>query len=150
MRRLPDAPDKRRLQYFKRIYQHLEHFQALLETGEMALPGIVTIPETGEEVYLPDMMTGIASLPDRQRQAFELICLGGYTEGAATAIMLPHSKWSTPIQQYADIALARMVRAYDEKQEGTWVPKVYQRRSKKCVDCEAEELEKEEQLAAVG
>jgi len=75
-------------------------------------------------------MTGILSLPDRQREAFELICLRGFTEGAATDIMLPESQWSTPIQQYADTALARMVKAYDEKQAGTWVPRIYVKRSK--------------------
>lgn len=134
MRKLPTDPVKRRAQFLKRVYQHLDHFNSLLETGEMDMPGIVLIcgdeilPD--EEIYLPDLMTGILSLPDRQREAFELICLQGFTEGAATDIMLPESKWSTPIQQYADIALARMIKAYDERQAGTWVPKVYVKRSK--------------------
>jgi hypothetical protein len=95
-RRLPDDPTKRRLQIAKRLFQHLQHFQSLLESGEMDLPGIVTIPETGEEIYLADMMVGIDSLPPRQREAFELICLGGWTETDATKVMLPGSKWSTP------------------------------------------------------
>lgn len=119
VRKLPDDPVKRRLQFLKRIYQHLEHFRALMESGEMDLPGIVTTPE-GEEVYLADLLVGLDDLPPRQRQAFELICLRGYTETAATKIMLPHSKWSTPVQQYADTALARMVAAYDLKQAGPW------------------------------
>ena len=134
MRRLPTDPVKRRLQIMKRIYQHLDHFNALIEAGEMDMPGIIPIHDEilpYEEIYLPDMMTGILSLPPRQREAFELICLKAYTEGAATAIMLPDSQWSTPIQQYADSALARMVSAYDDKQAGVWVPKVYQRRVKK-------------------
>lgn len=76
----------------------------------------------GEEIYYGDLLVGIDTLPPRQRQAFELICLEGYTETAATKIMLPDSKWSTPVQQYADAALARMVAAYDEKQAGTWDP----------------------------
>lgn len=118
-RRLPDDPVKRRLQWFKRIYQHLQHFQELLETGAMPMPGIVTTPE-GEEIYLPDLMVGIDNLPPRQREAFTLICLQGYTETAATQVMLPNSKWSTPVQQYADTALSRMVAAYDKKQAGIW------------------------------
>jgi hypothetical protein len=133
MRRLPDDPTKRRLQIFKRCFQHLEHFKALIESGEMEMPGIIVVVDTVlgvEEIYLPDLMTGILSLPDRQREAFELICLRGFTEGAATDIMLPESQWSTPIQQYADTALARMVKAYDEKQAGTWVPRIYVKRSK--------------------
>ena len=119
-RRLPDDPAKRRAQIFKRLYQNLPHFQALLESGQMEFPGIITIPDTGEEVYLADLMVGHPTLPPRQRQAFDLICLQGYTETAATKIMLPDSKWSTPCQQYADTALARMVAAYDAKQNGSW------------------------------
>jgi len=65
-------------------------------------------------------MCGIDSLPPRQREAFELICIQGFTETDATRIMLPDSRWSTPIQQYADSALVRMIKAYDDKQAGTW------------------------------
>lgn len=118
-RRLPDDPVKRRLQWFKRTYQHLEHFQCLLESGEMTMPGIITTPE-GEEIYLSDMLCGLEDLPPRQREAFTLICLQGYTETAATKVMLPNSRWSTPVQQYADTALARMVAAYDKRQLGMW------------------------------
>lgn len=88
-----------------------------MELGVIPLPGIVTTPE-GEEVYLGDMMRGIDDLPPRQREAFVMICLQGYTETAATRVMLPNSKWSTPVQQYADTALARMVAAYDAVQNG--------------------------------
>lgn len=117
MAKLPDDPHKRRLRYFKGIYQHLEHFRSLMESGALPLPGIVTTPE-GEEVCLADMMSGIDLLPPRQREAFEMICLQGYTETAATRVMLPNSKWSTPVQQYADTALFRMVSAYDAVQNG--------------------------------
>ena len=101
----------------KGIYQHLEHFRSLMESGVIPLPGIVTTPE-GEEIYLADMMAGIDDLPPRQREAFGMICLQGYTETAATRVMLPNSKWSTPVQQYADTALARMVAKYDAVQAG--------------------------------
>jgi hypothetical protein len=90
----------------------------------MPMPGIVILPD-GEEIYLGDMLIGIDNLPPRQRQAFELICLQGYTETAATKIMLPNSKWSTPCQQYADTALERMIKSYDEKQAGTYVHTPY-------------------------
>lgn len=121
VRKLPDDPYKRRRQHFKRIFQHLGHFRSLLESGAMELPGVVVFPD-GEEVYLGDLMVGIETLPPKQRQAFELICLLSYTETAATEIMLPNSKWSTPVQQYADEGLDKMIRAYDEKQNGTWNP----------------------------
>lgn len=130
-RKLPEDPHKRRVQQIKRIYQHLEHFQALIEDGHMSLPGIVTIPETGEEIYLADLMVGIDSLPPRQREAFELICLQEWTETDATKKMLPDSKWSTPVQQYADTALGRMIAAYDNYQVSGELPDDYQERRKK-------------------
>lgn len=128
-RKLPVDPKKRRREYFKRLFQHLEHFHALMESGDMMVPGIVDLPE-GEQVFLADMMTGIETLPPRQRQAFELICMKSYTESAARDIMLPDSQWTTPIQQYADAALERMIKAYDAKQDGTWNPQEMMKKRK--------------------
>lgn len=127
-RRLPDYdPDadgpyetsKRRIQIFKRIYQNMGHWHAQQEDYGMS-PVITTID--GEDVYYFDLMTGKDTLPLRQHQAFELICLQGYTESAATEILLPDSKWSTPVQQYSDDGLKKMIAAYDAKQAGTWDP----------------------------
>lgn len=133
VRKLPEDPAKRRIQHMKRLFQHLEHFRSQLEAGNFTLPLIVTIPDTGEEVYLEDLMCGIDSLPPRQREAFELICLGGWTETDATKVMLPDSRWSTPIQQYADSALIRMIESYDQKQAGTWKYVKYEAKTKKAV-----------------
>lgn len=110
---------KRRIQIFKRVYQNMEHWHAQQEDYGMS-PVITTID--GEDVYFFDLMTGIDTLPLRQHQAFELICLKGYTESAATEILLPDSKWSTPVQQYSDDGLKKMIAAYDAKQAGTWDP----------------------------
>lgn len=135
-RRLPDydpdrdgeyATSKRRAQLFKRVYQNYYHWKSLRETGE--IDDVLSIG--GEEIYLGDLMTGIDILPLRQRQAFELICLRGYTESAATAILLPHSRWSTPVQQYSDDGLRKMIAAYDAKQEGTWDPATARRKRRK-------------------
>lgn len=115
-RKLPLDPAKRRRQHMKRLYQHLEHFKSQVEAGNFDLPLVITIPKTGEDVYIDDLMVGIDSLPPRQREAFELICLAGWTETDATRKMLPGSQWSTPIQQYADTALDRMIAAYDQAQ----------------------------------
>lgn len=123
----PYAKSKRRVQIFKRIYQHMQHWMCFMETGDM--DDIITTID-GEEVYYYDMLIGIDTLPPRQREAFELICLQGYTESAATSIMLPNSQWSTPVQQYADMALLRMVDAYDQKQAGTWDPKKAKKKRK--------------------
>lgn len=135
-RRLPDfdperdgdySTSKRRTQVFKRIYQNYFHWKSLRETGEV--DDILTIE--GEEIYFGDLMTGIDILPPRQRQAFELICLRGFTESAATAILLPHSRWSTPVQQYSDDGLKKMIAAYDAKQDGTWDPSKVRRKGRK-------------------
>ena len=126
-RRLPDydpqrdgdyATSKRRIQVFKRVYQHYHHWRSLREAGQV--DDVLSVD--GEDIYIGDLMTGIDTLPLRQRQAFELICLQGYTESAATAILLPHSRWSTPVQQYSDDGLKKMVSAYDAKQNKTWDP----------------------------
>jgi hypothetical protein len=119
-RRLPEDPDKRRLQIFKRAYQNLEHWRALIE--DRGMDTVIPDPGTGEDIYIGDLMVGIDTLPRQQRAAFELICLKGYTETAARDVLLPHSKSSTPVQQYADSGLARMVKAYDAKQAGLWPP----------------------------
>jgi hypothetical protein len=120
VRRLPEDPDKRRLQVFKRVYQHLEHFRALAEDRGMDM--VVPDPATGEDIAVNDLLVGLESLPGQQRKAFELICLQGYTETAARDVLLPNSKSSTPVQQYADSGLIRMVDAYDLNQQGQWPP----------------------------
>ena len=135
-RRLPDydperdgdySLSKRRAQLFKRVYQNYYHWRSLRETGE--INDVLNVD--GEEIYLGDLMTGIETLPLRQRQAFELICLRGYTESAATAILLPNSRWSTPVQQYSDDGLRKMIAAYDAKQDGTWDPATAHRKRRK-------------------
>lgn len=116
---------------FKRIYQQRERFISALEAGYFSLPLIITIPETGEEIGFDDLMVGIDSLPPQQRKAFELICCLEWTETDATKVILPDSKWSTPVQQYADTALDRMIRAYDDYQETGKKPPPYIDRKRK-------------------
>lgn len=142
-RRLPRAhPDddddlrKRRLQVFKAFYQGYYEWCSLRNTG-LIISDVLTSPD-GEEIYMPDLLTGYAYLPRRQQQSFELICMRSYTEAAATCEIygsdeadefdnsdppVPRKKRSsTVVQQYAQQALERMVEAYDQKQSGTWDP----------------------------
>lgn len=86
------------------------------------MPDVITDGETGEDIYLGDLLVGLPYLPQRQRQAFVLICLEGYTETDARDVLLPNSRSSTPVQQYADSGLGRMVDFYDAKQSGNWPP----------------------------
>ena len=133
-RRLPDydpAKDgpyetsRRRRDIFKRVYQNMEHWRAQQEDYGMS-PVITSLD--GEEIYYHDLMTGIDTLPERQHDAFKLICLQGFTESAATRIMLPDSRWSTPVQQYSDDGLKKMISAYDAKQTGTWDPEAVKKK----------------------
>lgn len=146
-RRLPRAHEdddealrKRRLQVFKAFYQAYYEWQSLRCSGH-TIDDILISPD-GEEIYMPDLLTGYAYLPRRQQQSFELICMQSYTEAAATIEIygseeppeqdleqdhsespVPRKKRSsTVVQQYAQQALERMVEAYDQKQAGTWDP----------------------------
>jgi len=119
VRKLPTDPVKRRRQIFKRVYQNLQIWDALREDRGMS---DVILTEDGEDIFRGDLMVGYEYLPPRQQQAFNLICLQGYTETAARDVLLPNSKSSTPVQQYADSGLIRMIDAYDAKQAGRWPP----------------------------
>jgi hypothetical protein len=101
------------------MFQHLDHWHALMEDRGMS--DVMVTPE-GEDVFLGDLMVGLPYLPKRQREAFVLICMQGYTEAAARDELLPNSASSTPVQQYADSGLVRMVDHYDAKQNGFWPP----------------------------
>lgn len=124
----PYQTSKRRIQIMKRVFINMEHWRAQQEDHGMS-PVLCTID--GEDVYYFDLLIGIDTLPLRQRQAFELICLQGYTESAATEILLPNSKWSTPVQQYSDDGLKKMIAAYDAKQDGTWDPEAVKKKKRR-------------------
>ena len=116
MRTLPEDPHRRRIQQFRRLYQYLPHWREQIIAGSMT--DIITIPDTGEDVYYQDLLVGQERLSPRQRQAFDLICLQGYTETAAAEVMKADSLGSTNVQQHVSVALERMVAAYDEYQSG--------------------------------
>ena len=82
------AKSKRRLQIFKRHLQQYYHWQSLREAGEVE----DVITDRRRRLLPRRPLTGIDTLPRRQRQAFELICMRGYTESAATAILFPNSR----------------------------------------------------------
>lgn len=142
------STSKRRIQVFKRVYQNYYRWRSLWQSGEV--DDILAVD--GEEIYFGDLMTGLETLPLRQRQAFELICLQGYTESAATAVLLPNSRWSTPVQQYSDDGLKKMVAAYDAKQNGSWDPAEVRRkrRRKPALPCQDTPEKQESSEASVS
>lgn len=58
---------------------------------------------------MKDVLGGIQDLPDRQREAVTLICINGLKEVEAASIMLPGSKWSSPIGAYKRTGLQKLV-----------------------------------------
>lgn len=112
-RQLPTDPAKRRVALWKRMYSQYEHWASLVESHQ-----IYYITLEGEEIYFYDVMVGLDTLPPRQRLAFDLHVLQGYSEQAAAQVMFPGSKWSTPVQQYSNIALQKMIEAHDNYQHG--------------------------------
>jgi hypothetical protein len=123
-RKLSEDPEKARRQVFKRVFNVLFEWRSLAETGDIHGSAIVLIPTPiGEEIYAPHLLVGLDTLPKRQREAFIYLCLKGMTESEGAELMLPNSKWSTPVQQYSDMALDRMIEAYDLAQAGKWPPK---------------------------
>lgn len=106
-RKLSDDPERRRLQLFRSIYINYFKWEALVESE-----GLHFLNIDGEEVYFYDLLTGLDSLPPRQRQAFELHLLFGMTEKEAAAEM-GFTKWVTLVGQYSTAALKRMVASYD-------------------------------------
>ncbi|AEQ21077.1 putative RNA polymerase sigma-70 factor, region 4 [Rhodococcus phage E3] len=113
-RQLPADPVKRRVALWKRMFSQYQHWGSLVESDQVYF---LTIE--GEEIYYYDVMVGLCTLPPRQKEAFDLHVLQGYSEQAAASIMFPNSKWSTPVQQYSNIALSKMIEAYDNFQKGT-------------------------------
>lgn len=104
-----DIDPQHRLEIFSRIYQYMQHWHAQMEMGTM--DDIITIPESGEEVYYGDLLVGLDTLPDRERQVFELVHLQGYTQIAA-AKLVPHIP-GHPVSEASRAALVHMVRCYD-------------------------------------
>lgn len=115
----PYETSKRRREIFKRIYRKRQHWRALQE--DHGMEPFITTPD-GEDVFYGDLMVGEKTLPPQQWAAFDRICLREYTEDATREEILPNSRWSTPVQQYSEDGLKKMIAAYDAKQAGVWDP----------------------------
>ena len=130
-------PIKRRHQQFRRLYNFYYEWGALIEAGET--DHFITTSD-GEEVYRGDLLIGLDSLKENQSVAFELLCLRGMTE---TQAIEEHFKGRVvPVQQHADTALKKMVKAYDEQQRGRYISPEKKRRLQE-LDKQARERRRE-------
>lgn len=129
-RKLSEDPEKARRQVFKRVFNSYFEWKSLSESGDIHGEQFVLIPTPiGEDIYIPHLLVGLDTLPKRQKEAFIFLCLKGMTESEGADVMLPNSKWSTPVQQYSDMALDRMIEAYDLAQAGMWPPQKEEKES---------------------
>lgn len=81
--------------------------------------GIEEVQIEGFTVNVHDVLQGLEELPERQREAIELTCLRNMREVDAASIMLPDSKWSSPVGAYKRTGLQKLVDKYytREKEE---------------------------------
>lgn len=78
--------------------------------------GLDEINVNGVCVNVHDILQGVEELPERQREAVVLMCLENYREVDAAAVMLPGSKWSSPVGAYKRAGLQKIVeRAWSDE-----------------------------------
>lgn len=116
VKKLSSDPVKRRYQIFRRLYEKYYEWGALIESE--GISHFMFTPD-GEEVYRGDLLIGFDSLKPNQKIAFDLLCLRGMTETQAQREQF--NGRLVPVQQHADTALKKMVKAYDEQQQGGYV-----------------------------
>lgn len=113
---IPENGPRRRKALFRNVFRNYVVWGQLIE-NEGPIRSIITVD--GEDIDYYDLMVGYKELPPRQKQAFTLQLLQGYTEKQASQIMFPESKRATSVQQYSSNALDRMIEAYDRVQTRT-------------------------------
>jgi hypothetical protein len=91
----------------EQILRHYYEFRSLYERE-----GIEEICIRGNIVNVHDLLRGIKDLPLRQRQAVVYMCIENLREVDAAQIMLPESKWSSPVGVYKRTGLAKLVKMY--------------------------------------
>ena len=112
-RRSAEMPEwKRRCLLLERILRQYQQWQALYEDE-----GIATLTIYGEEWHFLDLLNGMNTLPPRQKLALWLIVIEDRKE-VDVARMMNFSRWSTPVQQYKNIALWKLLKYHDGK--GEW------------------------------
>lgn len=110
---IPNQGPRRRKALFRNMYRNFVVWGQLIES-EGPIRSIITVD--GEDVSYYDLMAGYSDLPPRQKQAFTLQILQGYTERQASEVMFPNSEKKTSVQQYSSSALDRMIESYDREQ----------------------------------
>lgn len=92
---------KRRL--FAKMLKHFAEWLSLVESE-----GLTTITVEGEEYHYLDILSAFEVLPPRQREAVWLMCIEDRSE-QDVAQRMGFTSWPTPVQQYKNFGLAKMM-----------------------------------------
>lgn len=99
----PRFKEKRKT--FSRVLKNYAAWKSLVESE-----GLFSIKlRDGEELHYMDILEGFKVLPPRQRQAVWLMCVEDKSEVEVAEIM-GFQSWPTPVQQYKNIGLARLIK----------------------------------------
>ncbi|WP_267716684.1 hypothetical protein [Streptomyces sp. CoH17] len=96
------SEEQQKIAKFEKVLRGYQTWQAAVEDHN-----IDTIRVGDEEYCFYDILDGIKTLPPRQRQAFDLIVIEGKKEVQAAREM-GFQRWSTPVQQYKNIAVKKL------------------------------------------
>jgi len=92
---------------FARVLKNFASWKSLVE-----LEGLHTITVRGEEFHYMDIEAAFDILPPRQREAVWLMCVEDLPE-ADVAERMGFRTWPTPVQQYKNYGLGRMMEFLD-------------------------------------
>lgn len=92
----------------KRYAKMLKHYQEWLSLVESENIQTLPIGENGEEIHYMDVRDALRVLPPRQYEAVRLMCLEDLSE-QEVAVRMGFTKWPTPVQQYKNFGLKRLI-----------------------------------------
>lgn len=101
--------EKRRV--FAKVLKNFAKWMSLVESE-----GLFTITVEGEEMHYMDVLNSFEVVPTRQRQAVWLMCIEDRSEQDVAKIM-GFTSWPTPVQQYKNLGLSRMMRFLNASSE---------------------------------
>ena len=104
-------PIRRKMKILKEILKNYEQWKVLVEEH-----GVLSLSIDGDEYHFHDILEGIERLPPRQREALWKLCIENKKE-VEVAREMGFTRWSTPVQQYRNHGLFKLVKWHEEKKK---------------------------------
>jgi hypothetical protein len=101
-------PLKRRRKIIERLLKNWQNWGSLVESE-----GLFSLTVDGEDYHYLDMLTGLNSLPPRQRQAVFLMCVEDRSEHDTARIMGFDNPLVSPCPQYKSAGIIRLIEYLD-------------------------------------